>query len=286
MRPERSTTADAYENARRHHDEEKDYSRDRLPQPWSPSTRIGYLLTRPIGRPPNEVRRSYANFTYQAGSWTKPRRVVAKVEWHAGELYPRVGFIVTNVARRAENVVAFYNKRGTCEQWIKEGKGRSGDRGCRAARSRPTPCVCSFMRSPRPPFRLPEVTVAVRTLRLSAHSGRRCIWIGTCSTASLMISSNACSSSHAQVGRARVKRGKGYDFQGFCSCSFCIPEPCYFIGCKRSIFRGGVRGRGYGLRSPSISLPSGPQASLRAEHWTMCVPSEKGVRRQAGRRLV
>ena len=40
------------------------------------------------------------------------------------ELYPRVGFIVTNMARRAENnVVVFYNKRGTCEQWIKEGKG-------------------------------------------------------------------------------------------------------------------------------------------------------------------
>ena len=53
----------------------------------------------------------------------KPRRVVAKVEWHPGELYPRVGFIVTNMARPAENVVAFYNKRGTCEQWIKEGKG-------------------------------------------------------------------------------------------------------------------------------------------------------------------
>ena len=52
-----------------------------------------------------------------------PRRVVAKVEWHPGELYPRVGFIVTNMARPAENVVAFYNKRGTCGQWIKEGKG-------------------------------------------------------------------------------------------------------------------------------------------------------------------
>jgi Transposase DDE domain group 1/MobA-like NTP transferase domain len=52
----------------------------------------------------------------------KPRRVVAKVEWHPG-VYPRVGFIVTNMARPAENVVAFYNKRGTCEQWIKEGKG-------------------------------------------------------------------------------------------------------------------------------------------------------------------
>jgi Transposase DDE domain group 1 len=49
--------------------------------------------------------------------------VIAKVEWHPGELYPRVGFIVTNMSRPAENVVAFYNKRGTCEQWIKEGKG-------------------------------------------------------------------------------------------------------------------------------------------------------------------
>ena len=27
------------------------------------------------------------------------------------------------MARVAENVVGFYNKRGTCEQWMKEGKG-------------------------------------------------------------------------------------------------------------------------------------------------------------------
>src|SRR5262249_19851 len=85
----------------------------------------GYLLKRPIGRPPNEVRRFHANFSYQAGTWTKPRRVIAKVEWHPGELYPRVGFIGTNMSRPAERVVAFYNKRGTCEQGIKEGKGRS-----------------------------------------------------------------------------------------------------------------------------------------------------------------
>jgi hypothetical protein len=83
---------------------------------------IGYLLKRPVGRPPHEVRRYYASFSYQAQSWKKPRRVVAKVEWHPGELYPRVGFIVTNLARPAERVVAFYNQRGTCEQWIKEGK--------------------------------------------------------------------------------------------------------------------------------------------------------------------
>src|SRR5215831_7546078 len=30
---------------------------------------------------------------------------------------------VTNMSRQPERVVAFYNKRGTCEQWIKEGKG-------------------------------------------------------------------------------------------------------------------------------------------------------------------
>ncbi|MCH8111983.1 MAG: IS1380 family transposase [Proteobacteria bacterium] len=83
---------------------------------------IAHLLTRPVGRPPNDVRRFYASFSYQAGTWDKPRRVVAKVEWHPGELYPRVGFIVTNLSRPAECVVAFYNQRGTAEQWIKEAK--------------------------------------------------------------------------------------------------------------------------------------------------------------------
>jgi Transposase DDE domain group 1 len=85
--------------------------------------RIGYLLKRPVGRPPHEVRRYFASFGYQAKSWNEPRRVVAKVERHPGELYPRVGFVVTNLARTAERVVAFYNQRGTAEQWIKEGKG-------------------------------------------------------------------------------------------------------------------------------------------------------------------
>jgi hypothetical protein len=40
---------------------------------------------------------------------------------HPGELYSRVGFIVTNMTRRAERVVAFYNQCGIAEQWIKEG---------------------------------------------------------------------------------------------------------------------------------------------------------------------
>jgi hypothetical protein len=95
----------------------------RIPTNQVLQNRIGYMLKRPVGRPPNEVRRYYANFTYQAATWAKLRRVIAKVEWHPGELVPRVGFIVTNMSRPAERVVAFYNKRGTCEQWIKEGKG-------------------------------------------------------------------------------------------------------------------------------------------------------------------
>ncbi|MEC5293917.1 transposase, partial [Aurantimonas sp. C2-3-R2] len=52
----------------------------------------------------------------------RKRRVVAKVEWHPGQLYPTVGFIVTNLTRPATRVVAFYNQRGTAEQHIKEGK--------------------------------------------------------------------------------------------------------------------------------------------------------------------
>ena len=84
--------------------------------------RIGHLLTRPVGRPPERPQIFFASFGYQAQSWGKPRRVVAKVEWHQGELYPRMGFIVTNLTRPAERVSRFSNGRGTAEQWIKEGK--------------------------------------------------------------------------------------------------------------------------------------------------------------------
>lgn len=83
---------------------------------------IAHVLKRPVGRPPSHVRRLYASFRYQARSWSRKRRVVAKVEWHPGELYPRVGFIVTNLARGADRGVVFYNQRGTAEQYIKEGK--------------------------------------------------------------------------------------------------------------------------------------------------------------------
>ena len=94
----------------------------RLPKNQILQESIGHLLTRPVGRPPNHVRRYYASFSYRAKSWDKVRRVVAKVEWHPGELVPRVGFIVTNLSRSAERVTWFYNQRGKAEQYIKEGK--------------------------------------------------------------------------------------------------------------------------------------------------------------------
>jgi hypothetical protein len=80
------------------------------------------LLTRPVGRPSHKALVEYKSFLYQAASWKKARRVVAKVEHHQGELFPRVGFIVTNLSLPSRAVVRFYNRRGTAEQWIKEGK--------------------------------------------------------------------------------------------------------------------------------------------------------------------
>jgi len=94
----------------------------RLPANRVLQDRIGHLLLRPVGRPPHYVRRFYESFLYQAQTWERSRRVVAKVEWHPGELLPRVGFVVTNLIRPAKKVVAFYNGRGTAEQYIKEGK--------------------------------------------------------------------------------------------------------------------------------------------------------------------
>ena len=42
------------------------------------------LLTRPVGRPSNKPVVWHHDFLYQAGSWDKPRRVVAKIEHHNG----------------------------------------------------------------------------------------------------------------------------------------------------------------------------------------------------------
>ena len=79
-------------------------------------------LKRPVGRPPqNGVQIKYVDLEYQAKSWNKSRRVVAKIEWHFGELFPRYYFIVTNSRLSANKVVKVYNGRGDVENRIKEG---------------------------------------------------------------------------------------------------------------------------------------------------------------------
>jgi hypothetical protein len=84
---------------------------------------IDPYLTRPVGRPPRSgVQVRIIAFHYQAQSWSRQRRVICKIEWHSGELFPRVGFIVSNSKLTAEEIVKVYNGRGEVENRIKEGK--------------------------------------------------------------------------------------------------------------------------------------------------------------------
>ena len=91
----------------------------RIPANKSLELEIEDILFRPPGRPSRKPLVRYKSFRYQAESWSKARRIVAKVEHHQGELFPRVGCIVTSMSLPSRSVVRFYNKRGTAEQWIK-----------------------------------------------------------------------------------------------------------------------------------------------------------------------
>ncbi len=121
----------------------------RLPANRVLQDRIGYLLKRPVGRPPNELRRFHANFSYHAGSWTKPRRVIAKVEWYHGRaLSPRWFHRDEHESPRPSAL----SPSTTCAEHASSGsrkaKARLSGRGCRAGRSPPTRCGSSYMHSP------------------------------------------------------------------------------------------------------------------------------------------
>jgi hypothetical protein len=84
---------------------------------------LGPHLNRPVGRfPKGAVQIKIVDLHYQAKSWDKARRVVAKIEWHRGELFPRIGFVITNSRLLAGKVTKVYNGRGDVENRIKEGK--------------------------------------------------------------------------------------------------------------------------------------------------------------------
>ena len=82
----------------------------RIPANESREWEVAETLFRPPGWPSRKPPVRYKSFAYQAGSSTKPRRIVAKVEHHPGELFPRVGFIVTNLSLPSGALVRFYNK--------------------------------------------------------------------------------------------------------------------------------------------------------------------------------
>lgn len=77
----------------------------RLPANAVLEREIEPYLERPEELEPGHPVVTYHDFTYPAGTWDRPRRVVAKIEWHAGELFPRVAFIVTNRTDPPQGVV-------------------------------------------------------------------------------------------------------------------------------------------------------------------------------------
>jgi Transposase DDE domain group 1 len=120
----------------------------RLPANQVLQERIGYLLKRPVGRPPKKPIVSYASFRYQAKGWTKARRVVAKVEWHQGELYPRVGFIVTTWRAPPNGWSSSTTAAAGPSSTSRKAKTRSAGRGCPATPSATTRYGFSFTPSP------------------------------------------------------------------------------------------------------------------------------------------
>ena len=95
----------------------------RLPSNANLMRLLGPHLNRPVGRPPQSgIQVKIVDLHYQAKSWDRPRRVVAKIEWHRGELFPRIGFVVNNSRLPASKVIKVYNGRAEIENRIKEGK--------------------------------------------------------------------------------------------------------------------------------------------------------------------
>ena len=90
------------------------------------------ILFRPPGRPSCKPLVRYKSFRSQAKSWTTARRIVAKVEHHRGELFPRVGFIVTNMVLPSRSVVRFYNSAARRSNGSRKASRPPTGRGCRA----------------------------------------------------------------------------------------------------------------------------------------------------------
>jgi hypothetical protein len=70
------------------------------------------LVVRSADLPESGIQVKTIDLHYQAKSWSQPHRVVAKIEGHRGELFPRIGFVVTNSKLPFGKVIKVYNGRG------------------------------------------------------------------------------------------------------------------------------------------------------------------------------
>lgn len=65
----------------------------------------------------------FGEYRNQPVGWSRARRVCMKIQPKAGELFPEILCVVTSDETTApRDVVAFYEDRGACENYIKEGK--------------------------------------------------------------------------------------------------------------------------------------------------------------------
>ena len=105
---------------------------------------IVHLLTRPVGRPPNHVRRFHASFSYQAGSWSRKRRGGRQDRVASGPAISACGVHRNQpvAARRAgDEVLQRQGHSGAVHQG--RPRTRSTGRGCHVTASATTRCVFS-----------------------------------------------------------------------------------------------------------------------------------------------
>jgi hypothetical protein len=109
----------------------------RLPANRVLQDRIGYLLKRPVGRPPLEMRRYFASFSYQAKSWKKPRRPRSS---GIRVSFTRVSASLSPTCRhRPSASLRSTTSAAPANNGSKRARARSSGPGCHAARSPPMP---------------------------------------------------------------------------------------------------------------------------------------------------
>lgn len=80
-------------------------------------------LRRPVGRPPDEPRTWFHELSYQAKSWTRPRRVVLVVQERREELFLHHFWLITNWSAEqmpGEALCEHYRQRGAAEGYMGE----------------------------------------------------------------------------------------------------------------------------------------------------------------------